>query len=274
MWMADEIAKHSTFWKATSWFPSPALKLGRSTSDAGMTDADREWEKYLPGTTTAANWCPSGEAGTRWLHRLYKEAAANHSAVCHGGMQRVGGNGDGGKYVCRSLVDKEHCLVYSLGSGNNFLFELAMAEQFNCEVHTFDCTTPDPTRRPANNTAITFHPWCVSGKDAGHHFTLRTIRQKLNHDRRNLTVMKMDIERHEYAVVAAMSGDQLPQQLLFEAHLHNGYGSWGRPVLRREWTQFWHTLWQYNYAAFSHEPNPKCKCCCEFSLMLAPPAVS
>ena len=232
-----------------------------------MVEADRDWDKYLPGSNSAPNWCPSGESGTRWLHRLYKETATKHTSACAGGSVRIGGSKDGGKIVCTALVPKDNCLVYSLGSGNNFVFELEMADRFRCEIHTFDCTIANPQRMPVNNSLITYHPWCIGGKDVGKYYTLASVRQRLNHTGRSITVMKMDIERHEFAVIKALRPETLPLQLLFETHLHNGYGSWGRPVLRQEWTQYWNTLWKYNFSVYAHEPNPTCTCCCEFSLV-------
>lgn len=260
-------AIHKTFWNATSWFPSPALKWGWSTPELGMVEADRDWDSYLPPETKDSDWCPSGETGTRWLRRLYNETANRLSTECTSNVERVGGRGDGGKLVCTALVKKSGCLVYSLGSGNNFAFELEMATRFNCEIHTFDCTITSPSRFPVNDSRIAYHPWCVGGKNVGKYYTLQAIRKKLNHSNRVISVLKMDIERHEFAVVQAMSKEVLPVQMLFETHLHNGYGSWGRPVLRREWTQYWQQLWSFNYSVYAHEPNSRCKCCCEFSLV-------
>lgn len=45
-----------------------------------------------------------------------------------GGMRRLGGDGDGGKWLCMAerLRDKAGCVIYSIGSLGNYEFELAM----------------------------------------------------------------------------------------------------------------------------------------------------
>ena len=60
--------------------------------------------------------------------------------------RRVGGRGDGPKWVCnphrlRSVPD---CLVYSVGSANNYMFEDGLNDIVgtgHCEIHVFD---PNP----------------------------------------------------------------------------------------------------------------------------------
>ena len=77
----------------------------------------------------------------------------------------------------------------------------------------------------------------------------------------------MDIERHEFAVVASLTLDTAPTQLAFETHLHNAYGMWGRPVSETEWSTLWSALHTLGYSVFVHEPNPIVQCCCEFSVL-------
>lgn len=43
--------------------------------------------------------------------------------------QRIGGDGDGGKFLClEGILSEPGCLVYSLGSAGQFEFEQAMLE--------------------------------------------------------------------------------------------------------------------------------------------------
>lgn len=223
-----------------------------------------EWERWLPPNSAAHDWCPSSELGARWLQRLYKAPAQRHRGNCTS-TRRVGGAGDGGKWLCIPPIAPRRCLVYSLGSSNSFAFELDVVRRLGCEVHTFDCTMrAAPSNLPRG---VEFHDWCAGGADRGRYHTLRSMRKKLGHADRPLDVLKMDIERHEFAVVANLTAADLPTQLVFEGHLHNGYGAWGRPVLRREWLALWARLWSFNYTVFAFEPNPTCRCCCEFSLL-------
>lgn len=50
--------------------------------------------------------------------------------AAHGGMRRLGGDGDGGKWLCMAerLRHKAGCVIYSIGSLGNYDFELAMLE--------------------------------------------------------------------------------------------------------------------------------------------------
>jgi Methyltransferase domain len=72
-------------------------------------------------------------------------------------VNRVGGRGDGPKWVCdpHRLVETNDCLIYSIGSAGHYEFEDGMISvlkdnsktpidenwKSNCEIHTFD---PDP----------------------------------------------------------------------------------------------------------------------------------
>ena len=55
---------------------------------------------------------------------------------------------------------------------------------------------------------------------------LETIMSKLKHG--VVDLLKMDVERHEYDVVQHLM--VFPSQIVFETHLHNAYGMFGRPV--------------------------------------------
>jgi len=56
--------------------------------------------------------------------------------------RRIGKLGDGGKWICdpHRISDQEECLVYSVGSNNDFSFEQAVLDKIghHCEIHTFD----------------------------------------------------------------------------------------------------------------------------------------
>ena len=143
-------------------------------------------------------------------------------------------------------------------------------------MHTFDCTvgTPDPTLIP---TGVVFHNWCIGGVDEvhtvhrdgnameGQFYTLPTIRAKLGHG--SISMLKMDIERYEFAVIAGMERESAPRQIAFETHLLNYAGEFGGPVSEREWNSMWAALDAMGYEVFDYEVNPWYVCCCEFSIM-------
>ena len=57
--------------------------------------------------------------------------------------RRVGGRGDGPKWVCDPyrLQKRKDCLVYSVGSHGNYMFEDGLIEAIgdtHCEIHVFD----------------------------------------------------------------------------------------------------------------------------------------
>jgi hypothetical protein len=54
---------------------------------------------------------------------------------------RIGGTGDGPKWVCdpHRLATRPDCLVFSVGSAGDFMFENSVMKEIdtNCEIHTF-----------------------------------------------------------------------------------------------------------------------------------------
>jgi len=88
---------------------------------------------------------------------------------------------------------------------------------------------------------------------------------KLGHH--SIDMLKMDIERHEFGVIAALSSQKAPKQILFETHLHNAYGMWNRPVIPQEWEAMWEHLATLGYGIFMNERNDGCMCCFEWSLL-------
>lgn len=100
----------------------------------------------------------------------------------------------------------------------------------------------------------------------GQYFTLSVIMTKLRHN--VVDILKMDIERHEFAVVESLprTAAKFVKQILFEVHLHNAYGMWGGPVTFTQWENMWRKVDLMGYGVFSHEINQMLPCCCEFSL--------
>lgn len=236
-----------------------------------------QWNFWLPQNQPRPDWCPSTGRGASFVQSIYRSAAGRHSSQCPSKL-RIGGSGDGGKIVCpeRLLKMRNRCLVYSLGSANSFGFEAEIVSRYGCEVHTFDCTlAAPPTNLPRH---VHFHNFCIGaltqprsmvssrGRHPGSFATLNDARLRLGHGNRVIDLLKMDIERYEFDVVAGMQPVTAPAQMVFELHLHNGYGAWGRPVSRHEWQALWKKLYQANFTTFSFEPNPLCPCCCEFSV--------
>ena len=240
---------------------------------------ESDWESFLPLRNNEPDYCTEADLNSnKWITSLYRNRFESLYSNCSK-VIRIGSSDDGGKLVCTDSLRKDNCVIYSLGSNLEFSFEQDAKNKLGCDIFTFDCTVGVI----ANGTIprdIHFYPWCVGGRDEmkvissnfgytgelGQYFSMETIMKKLSHQRVDL--LKMDIERHEVHVINSLHGQVIPQQILFETHLHNAYGVWGRPMLRKEWSTMWQTLGSLGYRTFSYEPNPLCLCCCEWSVQL------
>ena len=251
------------------------LTKSRTVEIGSDSRSSSKWEIYLPSTKTQQGYCPTkGSVGDNWIRTVYSDVPKD--SKCSTRVERIGNTGDGGKLVCLDDIIPNACIVYSLGSRLDFSFEIDVVKRLGCVVHTFDCTVGNPKGVPFG---VSFHPWCVGGQDeqkivssdlghqgeTGQYYTLATIMSKLNH--RNVDLLKMDIERYEFAVVDSLQNGYIPWQIVFETHLQNAYGMWGRPVTEKEWNILWAKLRSLGYGVFSNEPNPLCRCCCEWSLL-------
>ncbi len=76
------------------------------------------------------------------------------------GPMCVLGSGDEEKRICWPLdvLKSPGCVVFSIGSNNQWTFEEDVSAKTTCMVHTFDCTVKNPTPPP---TRVAFHPTCV-----------------------------------------------------------------------------------------------------------------
>ena len=179
---------------------------------------------------------------------------------------------------------REHCVVYSFGSGHDYSFDDAMRSRFGCEVHAFDPTTPrEPRCR--SSSGVSFHPVGLGtrGQERIRRFTLGAIARLLQHSR--IDVLKIDIEGFEWAPLAQMLGlpeadtglysdDQAghstraPRQdaeslrllrstrlLLFELHFFRGraYGTWEHKIRSLR------ALRRIGFRPFFTRENPLCE---------------
>ena len=119
-----------------------------------------QWETYLSASNSQNDYCPKkGSVGALWVQQQYSNVPKTGTCKT---QKRIGGKGDGGKIVCLDNIEKNNCVVYSLGSRLDFSFETGVVTELGCEVHTFDCTVGSPSDTPSG---ISFHPWCIGGSD-------------------------------------------------------------------------------------------------------------
>ncbi|GAB1603512.1 hypothetical protein Ahia01_000632500, partial [Argonauta hians] len=140
---------------------------------------------------------------------------------------RVGNAGDGGWYICDDdgYKPKPPCLTYSFGISTDPSFDLAMKSTYGCEVHSFD---PFVTKKQVPHAdKLNFHS--IGIKDTsntvnGRKFmTLADTLKSLNHSKRKLDILKMDIEGDEYiSLRKAMEDGELDsvKQIMVEFHVY------------------------------------------------------
>ncbi|CAG2227221.1 unnamed protein product [Mytilus edulis] len=143
----------------------------------------------------------------------------------------------GNWWICidEKYVIKKPCLVYSFGIANDFSFDDDMAEH-GCEVHSFD---PSMKRNDFTRpSSVRFHALGLSSytddkflprKDIYVHdndtwtiMTLNLIKTALGHKERDIDVLKIDVEGHEWAVIENLFEDKIfthVKQFMLEYHL-------------------------------------------------------
>lgn len=257
-------------WKTDDY--AVALKASRSyLKDPNSLDA---WTKLGFPTSNPARTQPSQAVEQ---YRLFNAAPPKVDCAP---LERWGqgsaklGSGDGGKILCNLNQLQAGCMIYSLGSNNDFSFEESMLKNTPCEIHTFDCTVDGSTK--PNNPRVVFHHLCI-GPDTHRSSLFRTlssITEELGHTR--ISLLKMDIEGGEYGVFQefhnAMTHPNpaviLPDQISFELHSFHQYNPPppGRP---KNMNVVWPLLTELGYVVISREDNTLAFHCVEFTLIRA-----
>lgn len=194
------------------------------------------------------------------------------------------GKGDGGKWVCMPFEQGDMCIVYSLGSNNNYQFEEAILNTTDCYIYTFDCTVEGRSIHPRHH----FYRYCVGGKGsqvgpyADRIKTLGDIAKELKHS--HIDLFKMDIEGSEFDVFSAWTEEfYLPRYVLFELHYRNLYNRlqvgdeegkaaflmWKtrKDVSFETLSLFFAHLAGLGYGIVNKEDNPRCQGCTELVLI-------
>mmetsp|Transcript_2090 Transcript_2090/g.5624 ORF Transcript_2090/g.5624 Transcript_2090/m.5624 type:complete len:366 (-) Transcript_2090:524-1621(-) len=171
---------------------------------------------------------------------------------------RIGARGDGGKWMCDLHIIEERaknrnspCLIYSIGSNNDFRFEEAIHERLpDCEIFTFDPTVMSHNLSSSLPPFVQFRHWGLKGDDTFERgmqfYRLDTIMDKLGHTDREIDIFKIDIEGHEYKA--------------FEGVFKRGYEKKIRSIQielhkQRENGQLFLDLRRAGFLVYSKEPN-------------------
>ena len=156
--------------------------------------------------------------------------------------EAVGGPGDGLKWMCDPhRLNKDGCLVYSIGSLGNFAFEVGLHNIApKCEIHTFDPKDHSKgLKRYKANDFVTLHRWGLkpsynsSDKMTDTRFstrfatklsgllfkTLKETMRDLGHEGRQIDVFKIDCEGCEWKTYKDWIDSSIHiQQILVEVH--------------------------------------------------------
>jgi hypothetical protein len=185
-------------------------------------------------------------------------------------LDRIGGAGDGGKWVCLEHLNTKvgKCIIYSLGSNGDFSFERDMGVAVKklgnaCEFHTFDCTGIWPVPNDTDGKPVTvLHPWCLGADSVQANLLFKsfsTITKELGHE--EIAYLKMDIEGAEVKVfeemLTAENVKRLPKQISYEAHIHKEF------LVKTAWDMF-ALVERFDYRVAIKERNSISKCCEEW----------
>jgi hypothetical protein len=124
---------------------------------------------------------------------------------CPYSVERIGGLGDGGKWICGLELFHNHpCIVYSFGVGWDSSFEAEVIQRTNnCLVFAFDGNLskldPQISTDEAAKKRVKFFEKFVGNADSETNLTLGSIMRQLGHSW--VDIVKMDIEGAEFPVL-------------------------------------------------------------------------
>jgi len=209
-------------------------------------------------------------------HRWHQENFEPDFTCLH--EERVGGMGDGPKWVCnpRKLKElaikrvsekKEACLIYSFGSKGKFEFESGIAALLDgapCEIHVFDMG--DYVRKiPIEyKHMINYNRWGLKGSreqsqlrqgafnstnpDGSARYTFHTLQETidiLGHNNRIIDVFKIDCEGCEWDTYEDWVSSNVDiRQIQVELH-----------SMHKNVINFFETLQKAGYVTFHKEAN-------------------
>jgi FkbM family methyltransferase len=201
----------------------------------------------------------------------------NNTLVRYGNLRNTG------KLLCglEALPFNENCIVYSLGSDNEFLFEWSILSKTRCTVHTFDCTSSPPQQK---YDRLHFHKICVGENSPLQHDIFPYLKENKAHpqsserlfltfdkilkmqNHKKVHVLKMDIEGAEYSVFTDLlkniSRSDLPYQISFESHW------WNRDIYHAILhMSLFSQLWRNGYCLLQYELNEGDKSCIQWTFM-------
>eukprot|EP00798_Chlamydomonas_sp_ICE-L_P006840 gene6840-30816_t len=188
-----------------------------------------------------------------------------HTPLTRYGVGQAGDPTEG-KLLCGVDSLQPPCVIYSIGSNNQYEFEESILAKTKCQVFTFDCTVAQGKTLSENHQ---FHKICIGQSaqaGAGANFkSLTEVTQMLNHPK--IDVLKIDIEGFEVSVLEDWieTDPVLPFQLSIEMHFKPiGPAPFAR---ESEMILLFTHLYNLGYAIVSKENNMIGDCCAEYTLI-------
>lgn len=182
--------------------------------------------------------------------------------------QRIGKQGDGGKWICdphriqQQVENGKPCLVYSIGSNNDFSFENSVHKDVHseCEIHTFDFGDYSEGARQAGGN-ITYHRQGLANLDRDDGFgtrfrSLDSTIQDLGHQNRVIDIFKIDCESCEYETASSWFEATSQKNVTIrqiQVELHGGNPSSEEQL--ENIMGFFDLLYQQGYVIFHKEFN-------------------
>jgi len=181
-------------------------------SEENTDDISKDIEDYSHGRNEKENYRVKA---ARWYyqHHQIPNFLCEHE-------ERIGRLGDGGKWICdpHRIQKQESCLVYSVGSNNDFSFERGIRETIghHCEIHTFDF---GDYGAGAEAAGVSYHQWGLGGKNTWKYKTLKRSVRDLGHEGRTIDIFKIDCEGCEFDVLSSwFRSAAILRQIVVEVH--------------------------------------------------------
>jgi len=161
--------------------------------------------------------------------------------------RRIGKLGDGGKWICdpHRISKQDSCLVYSVGSNNDFSFEEYVFKEIgsHCEIHTFDFGN---FGEGAKKAGVHYHQVGFGLDEPPKYKSLQTIVKELGHEGRTIDIFKIDCEGCEWTTAYKwFEADIILRQIQIELH--------GADV--QQTPKFFDLIYKNGYVITHKEPN-------------------
>ena len=195
------------------------------------------------------------------------------------------GHFDEAKHICglqeiQKLSNQSECVIYSIGSNNQWGFEFDILTKTSCRVETFDCTVNGiiPAELSVSQKKrIRFHKICLGSKNEQINTGNNTYRTFMDWSTLNKylnmttdpTFLKMDIEGYEIPVMRSIIDSRVsyPFQIAMEFHLLKASDNFNTTRSSAEVFAFMHYLSEFGgYSLIDRNDNPHCQQCSEILL--------